>query len=238
MKSLARRASLTKGSTRAAKAYKAKVASLTSKKADLRAWIQSLTEDVVKHKSDLRHTLTAKARAKDKEKKAREGLRVAEGVLRVVREELQAARDELRIKVALLDQARCEASKAESFIEHLTEECSALRGDLLRQEALVSQRDGVIAKLRDEACTLWASGSLAFQRRAAKDFPSLDLNFQVPKEEEAEKSLSEGEGNPRVFSDAPSPAHCPGEPKIPAEANSPSLPVGASSSAQSPASNV
>ena len=54
---------------------------------------------------------------------------------------------------------------------------------------MVSQRDGVIAELRDEACTLWASRWLAFQRRAAKDFPGLDFNFQVPDEEEAEESV-------------------------------------------------
>ena len=45
---------------------------------------------------------------------------------------------------------------------------------------MVSQRDGVIAELRDEACTLWASGWLAFQRKAAKAFHGLDFNFQVP----------------------------------------------------------
>ena len=69
-KSLARRASSTESSAKAAKAYKAKVASLTSEKAKLQARIQSLTEDVVKHKSDLKQTLTTKARAKDREKKA------------------------------------------------------------------------------------------------------------------------------------------------------------------------
>ena len=59
MKSLSRRAILTEGSFRAAKAYKAKVTSLTSKKVDLQARLQSLTEDVVKHRSDLRYTSTA-----------------------------------------------------------------------------------------------------------------------------------------------------------------------------------
>ena len=72
----------------------------------------------------------------------------------MVREELQIARDELRNKAALLDRARCEASEAKSSIERLTEECSALRRDLQRQEALVTQRDEAIAVLRDEACTL------------------------------------------------------------------------------------
>ena len=157
IKSLARRASLTEGSTKAAKAYKAKVASLSSEKAELRAWIQSLTEDVVKHKSDLKHTSTAKARAEDREKEVREGLRVAKDELRVVKEELQAAREELCTKAVALDRVRREASEAESSVERLTEECNALREDLQRQEALVSQRDGVIAELRDEACTLWAS---------------------------------------------------------------------------------
>ena len=88
MKSLARRASFAKGSARAVKAYKAKVASLTSEKADLRAQMQRLAEGAVKYESDLKHTMTAKARAEDKEKKAR-------GELRVAKDELWAVRDEM-----------------------------------------------------------------------------------------------------------------------------------------------
>ena len=80
---------------------------------------------------------------------------------RVVRGELQAARDELCNKVVLLDQACCEASEAESFIEHLTDECHALRGDLQRQEVLLVQREEAIASLRDEACPQWATRWLA-----------------------------------------------------------------------------
>ena len=86
MKSLARRANFAEGSTRAVKAYKAEVASLTSEKADLRAWMQCLAEDAVKYESDLNHTTSTKARAEDKEKKAR-------GELRVVEDELRAIRD-------------------------------------------------------------------------------------------------------------------------------------------------
>ena len=104
-KSLVRRASSTESSTKAMKTYKAKVASLTFEKAELRARIQSLTRDVVKHKSDLKHTSTAKARAEDREKKAIEGL-------------------------TALDRTRREASEAESSVECLAEECNALRGDL------------------------------------------------------------------------------------------------------------
>ena len=39
-------------------------------------------------------------------------------------------------------------------MERLAEKCNTLRGDLQRQEVMVNHRDGVIAKLRDEACTL------------------------------------------------------------------------------------
>ena len=84
--------------------------------------------------------------------------------------------------------------------------------------------------LRDEAYFSWASGWLAFQRRAAKAFPTLDLNFQVPSEEEVEESSSESEADPGTFSDAPCSADCPGDPEVPPEAGSPSLHVGAPSS--------
>ena len=59
--------------------------------------------------------------------------------------------EELCSKAATLDRACREASEVESSVERLAEEYSVLRGDLQRQEAMVSQRDGVIAKLRDEA---------------------------------------------------------------------------------------
>ena len=180
--------------------------------------MQNMTEEAVELKSDLRHTSMARARAEGREEKAREGLRVAEGdlrevkdgmqtasnelkvvkeglqtaqnELRVVREELQAARDELLNKAMLLDRARYEASGVESSIERLTNECHALRRDLQRQVALVVQRDEAIASLRDETCTQWASRWLAFQRRVADAYPGLDLNFDIPSDEEAEESFS------------------------------------------------
>ena len=145
MKSLERRASLAEGSVRAVKASRAKVASLTVENADLRARVQRLDEDAVKYKSDLKHTTTVKAQAEDKEKKARGELRVAANALQVVRDKLQVARDELHVvRVELRDKATTlsrvsqEASEAVSSVERLTEECHGLRGDLQRQEALVS----------------------------------------------------------------------------------------------------
>ena len=131
---------------------------------------------------------------------------------------MQAARDELRNKAVLLNRVCCEASESESSIEHLIDECHALRGDLQRREALVVQRDRAITSLRDEACTQWASGWLAFQRRVANAYPGLDLNFDIPNDKEAEESFS---------------VDCSGEPAAPVEARSPSSP-----SAHNPASDV
>ena len=127
--------------------------------------------------------------------------------LRATREELRAVRDELRNKAALLDGFHREASEAASFVERLTEECHGLRGDLQRQETLVVQRDGAIACMKDEVCTQWAYGWLAFQRKAANAYPGLDLNFDIPSDEEAKGSFS---------------ADCSREPNTPAEARSPS----------------
>ena len=98
--------------------------------AELRARIQSLTDDVLGYKSDLKHTLATKARAEGGEKKAIEGLRSVEDELRVVKEDFQATREELCANAAALDRARREASEAESSVERLAEECSKLREDL------------------------------------------------------------------------------------------------------------
>ena len=144
----------------------------------------------------------------------RDDLFTSQSELRGSREKLRAARDELRNKTVLLVGARREASEAVSSVERLTEECHGLRGDLHRQETLVVQRDEVITRLRDEACTQWASMWLAFQRKAVNAYLGLDLNFEIPSDEEAEESISAG---------------CSGELDTPTEAHSPSSPSAPSS---------
>ena len=67
------------------------MATLTFERAALRDRMQNMMEEAVKLKSDLRHTTMARARAEDREEKARDGLRVAEGELREVRDGLQTA---------------------------------------------------------------------------------------------------------------------------------------------------
>ena len=137
----------------------------------------------------------------------RDELLTSQGELRESKEELRAAKDELRDKTTLLDEARREASEAVNSAERLNEECRGLRGDLHQQVTLVAQRDEVIGRLRDEACTQWASWWLAFQRKATNVYPGLDFNFDIPSNEEAEESLS---------------TDYSGEPDDPVEAHSPS----------------
>ena len=94
-KGLARRASLTEGSTQALKSYKAKVASLTFERAGLQAQIRELIEELVKHKSDLKHASVARVRAENKKKEAWKDAKVAEDELRLAREEWQAVKGDL-----------------------------------------------------------------------------------------------------------------------------------------------
>ena len=138
----------------------------------------------MKNRSDLKHASTARARApaEDKEKKARKDLKVAEDELQLAREELQAVKGDLLIKVTTLDWVFQEALEAGSFVERLMEELGKLRMDLERHEALANQRGEVIAELKDEACTQWASGWLTFQCRASRTFSDLEFNIQLSDE--------------------------------------------------------
>ena len=108
-----------------------------------------------------------RARAEDKENEARKDAKVAEDELWLAKEELQAVRGDLWAKIEALEWARQEALEAGNSVECLTKELGRLRMDLARQEALASQMGEVIANLKDEACTQWTSGWLAFQRWAS-----------------------------------------------------------------------
>ena len=125
-KGLAKRASLTEGSARVAKSYKAKVASLTSERAGLQAQIRDLTEELVKHRSDLKQASAARAQVENREKEARKDAKVAEDELQMAREELQTIKGDLWAKIAALEQARQEALEAGNSMERLTEELGRL----------------------------------------------------------------------------------------------------------------
>ena len=71
------------------------MASLTFERAKLRDRVQSMTEKVVKLKSDLRHTLSARARVEGREVEARNSLREAKVELWKVKDGLQAVQNDL-----------------------------------------------------------------------------------------------------------------------------------------------
>ena len=118
--------------------------------------------------------------------------------------------------MAALERALQEALEAGNSVECLTEELDRLRMDLARQEALASRRGEVIPELKDEACTQWASGWLAFQRRASRAFPDLEFNIQLYDEEvNGSASEVEVEVGAEVFSGAPDRAPLPGDSRVP-----------------------
>ena len=242
LKGLAKKSKLNERHVKAARVYKARVASLTTKRIELQERVQGMTEEMERIKSDLKHTMSAHAQAESREDEVRNSLTAVEGELREVRGELRVAqndldetwdglqsvqyelqmvrdelitsrgelrgsKEELRAdngdlcdKVTLLDVARREASEAVNSAKRLNEECRGLRGDLHQQITLVAQRDEVIGRLRDQASPQWASGWLAFQQEAANVCPGLNINFDLPSDEEAEESFSanysQGPGTP------------------------------------------
>ena len=117
----------------------------------------------MKLRSDLKHASKVRAWVEDKEKKAREDVKVTEDELRLAREELPAVKGDLCAKVTTFDRVRQEALEAKNSMERLMEEFDKLRMDLERQEALASRRSEVIAELRDESYTNGLLGGLPFR---------------------------------------------------------------------------
>ena len=115
-------------------------------------------------------------------------LRTVNGDLNDKETQLETARREVSEGKVLLETARRESSEAVNLSERLGEECRGLRADLHQKVSVVAQRDVVIRQLRDQADTQWASGWLAFQRKAICAYSDLDFNFDLPSDEEAEES--------------------------------------------------
>ena len=61
---MSKRARLNEGHVKAARVYKARVTALVSERAELRNQVQSMTEEAMKLKSNLKHTMSARARKK------------------------------------------------------------------------------------------------------------------------------------------------------------------------------
>ena len=91
LKGLAQKAKLNERHVKATRVFKAKVASLTSKRTEPQERVQRMTEEIEKLKSDLKDTMSARARAESREDEVRNILTVVEGELREVWGELRVA---------------------------------------------------------------------------------------------------------------------------------------------------
>ena len=67
LKGLADKARLNEKHVRIARIYKAKVASLTSEQTELQERVKRMTEEAERLKSNLKHTISARARAEGRE---------------------------------------------------------------------------------------------------------------------------------------------------------------------------
>ena len=132
-------------------------------------------------------------------------LRAVNGDLVNKETQLEAARREASEGKVLLEAARHESSEALDLSGRLSEECRGLRIDLHLQVSMVTQRDEIIRQLRDQAGAQWASGWLAFQRKAVQVYPDMDFNFDLPSNEEVEGSSDTiGSPEPGTPAEAPS----------------------------------
>ena len=158
LKSLAKRARLNEGHVKAARVYKVRVTALVSERAELRDQVQNMTEEAVKLKFDLRHTMTARVRAKGGEEKARDSLRVAEVELREVKDGLQAAhddlleaRDGLQAAQTELQVVRDELQLSQNELRATREELRAARDELRNKAVLL---DGAYREASEAASSV------------------------------------------------------------------------------------
>ena len=130
MKSLAKWARLNEGHVKAARAYKARVAALTSERDELRDRMQNMTEEAMKLRSDLWYTTMARARVEGSEEKARDDLRVVEGELWEVRYGLQATQDDLLVARDGLQAAQTEFQVVRDELQSSQNELRVTREEL------------------------------------------------------------------------------------------------------------
>ena len=117
-----------------------------------------------------------------------EELRAVTGDLNEMEKQLKISRREVLEGKVLLETARHESSEAVNLSGRLSEECRGLRTELHQRDSMITQMDEVIRQLRDQAGAQWASGWLAFKRKATNAYSNLDFNFDLPSDEEAEES--------------------------------------------------
>ena len=144
LKGLAKKAKLNETHVKAARAFKAKVASLTSERSELQERVQRMTEEVEKLKSDLKHTMSARARAESREDEVRNSLLAVEGELREVRGELRVVQNDLA-------ETRDGLQSAQYELQTIRDELITSRGELRESKEELRAANG---ELRDKVALL------------------------------------------------------------------------------------
>ena len=144
LKGLARKAKLNEGHVKVARVYKARVASLTAERTELGDRVQRMTEEAERLKSDLKHTMSARARAEGREDEVRNSLAAVE-------DELWKVRDELRVVQNDLTKARDGQQSAQYELQTVRDELITSQGEL--QESKEELR-AVNDELRDKIVLL------------------------------------------------------------------------------------
>ena len=203
-----------------------------------------MMEEVVKLKSDLRHTMTARERAKGREEKARDGLRVAKGELWEVKAGLQAAQDDLMVVRKELQATQTELQVVRDELQSSKNELRVTREELRNKATLLDgacreafEAVNVIERLneechglrgdlqRQETLVVQRDGAIASLRdEACTQWASRWLTFQrkaataYPGLDLNFDILTDEEAEESFSTD------CSGEQNTPAEARSPSSP--------------
>ena len=190
LKGLAEQAKLNGRHVRAARVYKARVASLTSERTELQERVQRMTEEVERLKYDLKHTTSARARAESRENEVRSSLTTVEGELREVWGELQVAqndfvetRDGLQSAQYELQMVREELITSRGELRESQEELRAANGDLCDKVAQldVARREASEAKALLDVAHREASKAVNSAKRLNEECRILrgDLHQQI-----------------------------------------------------------
>ena len=137
LKGLATKAKLNEKHVKIARVYKARVASLTSKQTELQERVQRMIEEAERLKSDLKHTMSARAQAESREDEVRnivtaveDELREVRGELLVVQNDLAETRDGLQSAQYELQTVRDELITSRGELRESKEELRAANGEL------------------------------------------------------------------------------------------------------------
>ena len=190
LKGLADKAKLNEKHVKIARIYKAKAASLSSKRAELQERAQRMSEEVEKLKSDLKHTALARAWAESREDEVQNSLAAVEDELRKLRGELHVAlndlvetRDGLQSSQYELQAVRDELVTSRGELRESQEELRAANGDLCDKVAqlAVARGEASEAKALLDAARREASKAINSAERLNEEHRGLrgDLNQQI-----------------------------------------------------------